>query len=228
MNRREDKFKIVTGDELEVDNSTINNIEIVDTPSEVNIEKADYAEKLDDFNDKKEEVVENEISDKRYIGFGTRIFVMLIISLMLLGISGILIVKTINYSNKELIINDNGWNNYTIMFAVMASLLIIIALVLILRVTRLVLKVTNNNDKYQQRLMQILKTYDRIIVVAKDGYENNSNKEVIKLDDFDKLLDIKDSLNKPIIFSKINDIKSEFIVENEDKLYKYILKDEDV
>ena len=147
---------------------------------------------------------------------------------MLLGISGILIVKTINYSNKELIINDNGWNNYTIMFAVMASLLIIIALVLILRVTRLVLKVTNNNDKYQQRLMQILKTYDRIIVVAKDGYENNSNKEVIKLDDFDKLLDIKDSLNKPIIFSKINDIKSEFIVENEDKLYKYILKDEDV
>ena len=110
----------------------------------------------------------------------------------------------------------------------MASLLIIISLILLLRISRLILKVTNNRTKYQQRLMQILRDYDRIIVIARDGYETNKNREVVKLDDFDKLLDVKDNLNKPIIFSKVNDVKCEFIVEDEDKLYKYVLKDDDV
>ena len=135
--------------------------------------------------------------------------------------------NTLN-SNSELVIKDNSWNSYTIIFAIMASLLIIISLLLLLRMTRLILKVTNNRTKYQQKLMQIFRDYDRIIVIARDGYETNKDREVVKLEDFDKLLDVKDNLNKPIIFSKISDVKCEFIVEDDEKLYKYVLKDEDV
>ena len=114
------------------------------------------------------------------------------------------------------------------MCAAIASVLIIISLILIYKTTHLVLKVTNNRSKYQQRLMQILRDYDRIIVIARDGYETNKTREVVKLDNFDKLLDVKDNLNKPIIFSKINDVKSEFIVEDDEKLYKFVLKDDEV
>ena len=97
-----------------------------------------------------------------------------------------------------------------------------------MRVTRLVMRVTNNRSKYQQKLMQILRDYDRIIVIARDGYETNKMREVVKVKDFDELLDVKDNLNKPIIFSKVSEVKCEFIVEDEEKLYKYVLKDEDV
>lgn len=131
-------------------------------------------------------------------------------------------------TEKELVIQNSSWNSYTIMFAVMASLLIIIALILVLRVTRLVLKVTNTRTKYQQKMMQILKEYDRIIVIARDGYETNKDREVVKLNSFDELLDIKDNLSKPIIFSKVSEVKCEFIVEDEDILYKYVLKDDNV
>ena len=133
----------------------------------------------------------------------------------------------INASDK-LAVSTNNWDKYTIMCAAIASVLIIISLILIYKTTHLVLKVTNNRSKYQQRLMQILRDYDRIIVIARDGYETNKTREVVKLDNFDKLLDVKDNLNKPIIFSKINDVKSEFIVEDDEKLYKFVLKDDEV
>ena len=139
------------------------------------------------------------------------------------------ITKSNTFNKNQLLsTSTNGWNKYTLIFAVMASLLIIIALILLMRVTRLVMKVTNNRTKYQQKLMQILREYDRIIVIARDGYETNKARETVKLGSFDELLDIKDNLNKPIIFSKVSEIKCEFIVEDDEKLYKYVLKDEDV
>lgn len=132
-----------------------------------------------------------------------------------------------NY-NQSIEIASNRWNQYTISYAVVATVFFVIALILIYRVTRLVIKVANNRSEYQEKLSQILREYDRIIVVARDGYESNVSKQVVKLNSFDDLLDARDALEKPIIYSKVNSIKSEFIVEDEDKLYKYVLKEADL
>lgn len=138
-------------------------------------------------------------------------------------------IKKFNISNSNKIkkVDNSGWNNYSTICASIASLLILISLVLIYKTTRLVLKVTSNRSNYQQKLLNILREYDSIIVIARDGYETDKNRKVVKVDSFDSLLDIKDNINKPIIFSKVNDIKCEFIIEDEDELYKYVLKDED-
>jgi len=141
--------------------------------------------------------------------------------------SGFEITKyNINKPDQKLNTISSSWDNTSITCAAIASVLIIISLILVYRLTHLVLRVTNNRSKYQSRLMQILRDYDSIIVIARDGYETNIERKVVKLDNFDKLLDIKSNLNKPIIFSKINDVKSEFIVEDDDILYKFVLKDE--
>ena len=387
MNKKEDKFKFVTDEDLIGINKNVDNIEIVDVPKEVSVTKFDY----EDDNILEEE---NNVSDKRYFSFLTRVIIMVTLIVILLGVAGLLIYKTIDYSkndivkydefsgnisriclndgvcltdidaydsslikniettfdynakfsrdvdyntkyhivahvticdkadqskilytndrllydtesvktigdtlsinktitydyltdndyvinykdiyngeyvgnvkivlyleeenedrevssvvigfnsdnlelNKNTISNENKevnsssdtWDSYTIIFGIMVSTLIIISLILIYRVTRLVLKVTNNRTKYQQQLSQILREYDSIIVIARDGYESNKNRSIIKVDNFDKLLDIKDKLSKPIIFSKVNNVKCEFIVEDEDNLYKYVLKDEGV
>ena len=113
------------------------------------------------------------------------------------------------------------------MYGLASSLLTIISLVLIYRTTSLVLKVTNNKSEYEETVDNILKEYDSIIVVSQDGYEDIVGREIIKVDSFDELVKVKDNIDKPIIFSKINNVKCEFIVEDEKLLYKYVLKEAD-
>ena len=50
---------------------------------------------------------------------------------------------------------------------------------------------------------------------------------ITKVENFDELMDARNTLNKPIIYCKINDIKSEFIVEDDERIYKYVMKESD-
>ncbi len=133
----------------------------------------------------------------------------------------------LNNTNQSVKISVNQWNEYTAFYGIVATVLLLLSMILIFKTARLVLKVTNNRNQYQSKLSQILREYDRIIVVARDGYESNIPKKIIKVANFDDLLDARDALEKPIIYSKVNSIKSEFIVEDDEKLYKYVIKESD-
>ena len=138
-------------------------------------------------------------------------------------------IKKFNVSNNNKIkkVDNSGWNNYSTICASIASILILISLVLIYKITRLVLKVTNNKNEYESAVSSVLKQYDSIIVVARDGYESLEEREIVKLDSIEELVKIRDELNKPIIFSKVNNVKCEFIVEDEKILYKHVMKEAD-
>lgn len=129
--------------------------------------------------------------------------------------------------NRSAKIKVNIWDTYSLVYAIATSFLTLISLILIYRTTRLVLRVTNNKSDYEQAIDDILKEYDSIIVIARDGYESNEEKEVNKIESFNELLDIRNRLNKPLVFSTVNDVKCEFIVEDEDILYKYVMKEAD-
>ena len=133
--------------------------------------------------------------------------------------------NVISNKNQHVEIDGDFWNSYNTVCAIIASVLILISLFLLYQTARLVLKVTTNHNKYQQKLSQILRDYDRIIVIARNGYESNVERQVVKLESFEELLDAQETLQKPIIYSRINDVKSEFIVEDEDTLYRYVLKE---
>lgn len=129
--------------------------------------------------------------------------------------------------NRSVSIESDTWNSYNTWCAIIATCFIIISLILLFKTTRLVLKVTTNRNKYQTALTNILREYDRLIVIARDGYESNVEKKIIKVESFNDILDARDTLEKPIIYSRINDVKSEFIVEDDEKLYKFVLKESD-
>ena len=130
--------------------------------------------------------------------------------------------------NKTIELDNNTWNEYNSMCAMIASILLIISLIILYRTTALVLKVTNNKSEYDKVLSKILKDYDKDIINARDGYEVESYKKIVKVAEFSELLDARHLLNKPIIYSKINSVKSEFIVEDDSKAFKYVLKDSDL
>ena len=136
--------------------------------------------------------------------------------------------SSITNTNKSVEIVNDTWNEYNTLCAFLATVLIVISLSILFKTTRLVLKVTGNKNKYQAKIQEILREYDRIIVIARDGYETNVERNVIKVDSFEKLLAAHETLKKPIIFSKVNDVKCEFIVEDNKTLYKYVLKEADL
>lgn len=129
--------------------------------------------------------------------------------------------------NKTVSLNTDNWGNVNTIWAFLGTALILVALFLLYKTTRLVLRVTNNKNKFQTTLNNLLRDYDRDIVIARNGYESIENKKVIKVLNFNELLDAKNALNKPIIYSRVNDVKSEFIVEDDDKIFKYVIKEAD-
>lgn len=130
--------------------------------------------------------------------------------------------------NQAIEIKSHVWNKNTLFYTMVATILLILSMVVLYKMARLVWKVTNNRNIFQTRLSQILRDYDRIIVIARDGYASNIPKRIIKVETFEELLSAREALEKPIIYSKVNSIKSEFIVEDDEKLYKYVLKESDL
>ncbi len=138
-------------------------------------------------------------------------------------------IKTKVLSNKDKVVNlpNEEFNERALLYLFIGSLLIVLSLVFDMRLVRLVKATFTKKSKYQLELLKILNNYDRNIVNAKDGYSYDMDKNVVKVESFGELLDASEIVCKPIIFSKINNVKSEFIVEDDDKVYKFLLKDLD-
>ena len=136
--------------------------------------------------------------------------------------------NNIDDSKQEYILEERDWTNANTFYIVIGSVLVLLSLFLLFHLTKLALAITGKKSKYQELLMSILNEYDRLIVIARDGYESADEKEIVKVYTFDELLDKRSLLNKPIIYSRINNVKSEFIVEDETCIYKYILKEADM
>lgn len=136
-----------------------------------------------------------------------------------------IVKEDISNKNKKVRVDNNTWTNRNILYAVIGTFLIIVALIMLIKLTKFVLLVTTKRSKYQTKLSSILREYDRKIVIARNGFVAASVKPITKVTDFNELLDAANVLNKPVIYSKINEVKSEFIVEDEERIYKYVMKE---
>ena len=229
MYNKYDNSKIIYKNE----ETLINKTDISDTNNKINIEKTvsvdypRYVKEISEYKTKYADTADSSLEVILYLDEPNETRKVSSITMPLSESVFAISKYDVSNKNRTVSINKGEWNKYNTIFAVVASVLIIISLVLIYKTTYLVLTVTYSKNSYQQKLTQILRDYDRIIVIARDGYESNVEKDIVKVITFDELLDIKASLNKPIIYSKVNDIKSEFIVEDEDKLYKFVLKEFD-
>lgn len=111
-------------------------------------------------------------------------------------------------------------NNVTLILSIIS---IIISIVFIVRLLLFLKKTTSKKTAYDTTLSRILREYDRVIVNSKKMV--NISEDVIDVKNFNELLDVRDNLEKPIIFSEIHKgQKSVFIVRTANETYRYILK----
>ena len=136
--------------------------------------------------------------------------------------------KNVTDSKQVYLQATRDWTNTNTLYIVVGSVFVLLSLFLLFHLTKLAMSVTGKKSKYQELLLSILNEYDRQIVIARDGYESAEEKEIIKANSFQELLDKGNSLNKPIIYSRVNNVKSEFIVEDETVIYKFVLKEADL
>ena len=139
-----------------------------------------------------------------------------------------IVKKELTENTRKANISNNKWNQKTVIETIIAVISLLSSLFLLYRTILLLLKVTTKKDKYQSTIDKLLKHYEKDIIIAQDGYDEKEELQVIKVDSFDELKKVHDTLQKPIIYSKVNDIKSMFIVEDEHSMYKYVLKKVDL
>lgn len=123
---------------------------------------------------------------------------------------------------------EKSWKNKNIIYAIASTISSILGIIIVIRLIIFILKTTTKKSRYELKLNQILKEYDRIIVRMKDKETFiNDGKQEIKVYDFLELLDARDTLERPIIYIRVNNIKSEFYVEDMTRVYKYVMKESD-
>lgn len=127
----------------------------------------------------------------------------------------------VNNSNNVTVYKDfNISNKVTLVLSIISF---IIALIFVVRQLVFIKKTSTKKTIYDVTLSKILREYDRVIVNSKKIIDLND--DVIDVNSFNELLDVRDNLEKPIIFQELHKgQKSVFIVKTPNETYRYILK----
>ena len=135
--------------------------------------------------------------------------------------------KEINKSTEKNIVSKsvviNGYLNFMvgIISLFFAFIFLVITFVMIK-------KYTKTKSKYDKFINKILKEYDRLIVeTATSPDEKKYN--VLLINSFNELVDVRDNLHSPIMFyNAIDHEMSKFYILNDNNLYLFIVKSKDI
>ena len=111
----------------------------------------------------------------------------------------------------------NGSVNKVLLYVAIASLIITLGILALL-----VVEIKNRKDKeskYDAYVKKLLKQYDAYITEAKDD-AYTTKKSVISIQSFKELLDVRNSVEKAIIFVKESENSSKFMIVDEE-VYVY-------
>lgn len=105
------------------------------------------------------------------------------------------------------------------------SILLFVLAVILLAVTiyRKLKKTTET--AFEMEVNKILSDYDRIIVESKGDDYNTRDKQLIELESFIELVDVRDTLEKPIVYIRKNDYTRDFVVQDNELVYRFRMID---
>lgn len=106
---------------------------------------------------------------------------------------------------------------------VLGAILIVIAVIIFISSVRTILNLRNQKDGYTRYIDKILNNYDRAIVETQ-YIPDLEEYEVIEVNKFSELLDVRDTLRLPIIYSPIKDKESCFYIRHDSVIYMHYVK----
>lgn len=130
--------------------------------------------------------------------------------------------QDINNSNYIIATNDSMVDN--IIFGVLALVSILIAIVVAIKIIRLLNMLRTKKSIYDKYVEKILNEYDRLIVENGTGPDLVKN-NIIKISRFEELLDVRDNLKLPIMYYVIaKHTKCCFYIKHNRDLYMMTIK----
>lgn len=129
------------------------------------------------------------------------------------------ISKSEDINNKaSYIISTTKSGINTVLF--IAALVLLVATALcIVKLIDIIKKRIENESKYDRYIKKILKEYDAYITVSKTEYADEQ-KNKLDISTFKELLDVRNNLEKPIIYYKIDEDHSKFMIIS-DEIYEF-------
>ena len=134
--------------------------------------------------------------------------------------------KDINKTSEVIKNSQIIVNNY--IYLIMGILLLLIGIIELIYLINLLLLIKKKKTKYDKFIAKILNEYDRLIVETTTG-PNTQDKNIIKINKFEELLDVRDNLKLPIkyfIISKHQ--KCQFYIDHEEEIYILTIKEVDI
>jgi len=85
----------------------------------------------------------------------------------------------------------------------------------------------SKEDEFEQEVKRILTEYDRVIVETKLEGLKLTGKELIEINDFMELIDVRDTIEKPIMYFRNSDFVRDFVVQDGEIVYRYRMIDKE-
>ena len=133
-----------------------------------------------------------------------------------------------NINDEKQIVKEREVKITKPIYLIISGVIILLILIEIIRLIKKLLLLKNKSNKYDKYIKKILRGYDRVIVNVKTA-PNLDDYNVIKVESFEELIDVRDNIKEPIKYLVIQEHqKSEFFITNHIDLYLYVVKEVDL
>ena len=109
----------------------------------------------------------------------------------------------------------------------LSAILLIISIYFILKFIKLIESTIVKKNKFDKYVSKILRVYDRLIVESKTIIDF-SNYEIIKVNKFEELLDVRDNLKQPINYYVVTPHQKAYFYIVSTNIYLYTIKEVDL
>ena len=134
--------------------------------------------------------------------------------------------KDINKTSQVIKSSEIIINNY--LNLTLGAVLLIIGILELIHLINLLMLIKTKKTNYDKYVNKILNEYDRLIVETTTG-PNMQDKNIIKVNKFNELLDVRDNLKLPIKYYVVSKHqKCEFYIDHEEELYILTIKEVDI
>ena len=131
-------------------------------------------------------------------------------------------------NNSNYVIQNIDTKTDNIIFGILSVISLIAMLVFGIKTLRLLILLRGKKSIYDKYVEKILNEYDRLIVENGTG-PDTSNTNVIKISQFEELLDVRDNLKLPIMYYVVTKhTKCCFYIKHNDDLYLLTIKSVDL
>lgn len=138
--------------------------------------------------------------------------------------------KDINNKNK-IILNKKNDIKINKMFTILSFVSLVLFIVVLFKVIKYISYLFSNKNVYDEYIEKLLNEYDRLIVktVTPPFNKYTDKDKIIKVENFDELLDVRDNLKQPIMYYVVTKhVKCHFYINNGEKIYITTIKKVDL